>query len=97
MNKKRLHPLAIIFIAAVACLCITFIVLYAFVGLRYQNDPSMELKFIGRVQNGVPVSGKLYYYDGRVGELDAAKRTIQGTVTGSGLAGDLGPAIQSLP
>lgn len=76
MNKKRLHPLAIIFIAAVACLCITFIVLYAFLGLRYINDKTMELKFIGKVQNGVPVSGKLYYYDGRVGELDAAKKTI---------------------
>ncbi len=76
MSKKRLHPLALIFIFAVAALLVTLIVLYAFVGLRYVNDKTMELKFVGRVKNGVAVSGKIYYYDGRIGELDAENKTI---------------------
>lgn len=76
MSKKRLHPLALIFIFAVAALLVTFIILYAFVGLRYVNDKTMELKFVGRVKGGVPVSGKIYYYDGRIGELDAVNKTI---------------------
>ena len=76
MNKKRLHPLALIFIFAVVALVVTLIVLYAFVGLRYVNNKTMELKFVGRVEKGVPVSGKIYYYDGRVGTLDAEKKTI---------------------
>lgn len=76
MNKKRLHPLAWIFIFALSAIVITFIVLYAFLGLRYKNDKTMELKFVGKVVNGVPVSGKIYYYDGRIGTLDAQKKTI---------------------
>lgn len=76
MNKKRLHPLALIFIFAVAAVVVTLIVLYAFLGLRYINDKTMELKFVGRVEKGIPVSGKIYYYDGRIGELDAKKKTI---------------------
>lgn len=76
MTKKKLHPLLIIFISAVAALLVTFAVLYIFVGLRYINDKTMELKFVGRVENGVPVSGKIYYYDGRIGELDAKNKTI---------------------
>lgn len=76
MDKKRLHPLAIIFIAAAICLIVTFVILYTVFGLRYINDKTLELKFVGKVEGGVPVSGKLYYYDGRVGEFDAKKKTI---------------------
>lgn len=76
-NKKRLHPLAVIFIVALALVIATFIILYAFVGLRYINDKTHELKFVGRVKNGVAVSGKLYYYDGRVADMDAETKTVE--------------------
>ncbi len=76
-EKKKLHPLAIIFIFALVLLTITFVVLYAFLGIRYINDKTHELKFVGRVENGIPVSGKLYYYNGRVATLDAETKTIE--------------------
>lgn len=76
MKRKTLHPLIIIFIAVTIALIVTLIILYTVFGLRYINDKTMELKFIGKVENGIPVSGKIYYYDGRVGELDKSKKTI---------------------
>ncbi len=76
-EKKKLHPLAVIFIFALVLLTITFVVLYAFIGMRYINDKTHELKFVGRVENGVAVSGKLYYYDGRVATLNAEEKTVE--------------------
>ena len=76
MARKNIHPLALIFIISLTAIVATFIVLYAFLGLRYINDKTMELKFVGKVEKGIPVSGKIYYYDGRIGKLDAQKKTI---------------------
>jgi len=75
-QEKKLHPLGVVFIVALALVIVTFTVLYTALGLRYVNDKTHELKFVGRVENGVAVSGKIYYYDGRVGTLDAENKTI---------------------
>lgn len=75
-EKKGLHPLAVIFIAVLVLLTVTFVVVYAFVGFRYINDSEHELKFIGRFKDGVALSGKYYYYDGRTATLDAKSKTI---------------------
>lgn len=77
MTKKTLHPLAIVFIIAMILVIITFLVLYVFLGFRYINDKTHELKFVGRVQSGVPFTGKLYYYNGTIAQLDAAKKTVE--------------------
>lgn len=76
-KKKKMHPLAKIFICALVLVAITLVVLYAFVGIRYVNDKTHELKFIGRLKNETFVSGKLYYYDGRVATLNAEEKTIK--------------------
>lgn len=78
VNKRKMHPLAVTFICALALLIATFIILYAFMGVRYVNDKTHELKFVGRVENGAAVSGNLYYYDGRVATLDTEAKTIEG-------------------
>lgn len=75
-QKKKLHPLAWVFIIAVLLVAVTFLIVYA-VGVRYINDETHELKFLGRVKDGVPYSGKVYYYDGRVAELDAETKTLE--------------------
>lgn len=62
---------------AVILLAITIIVLWFIVGIRVKNDKVHEVKFVGRVVDGVPVSGRLYYYDGRKGKLDAEAKTIE--------------------
>ncbi len=78
MSKtKQLHPLAKIFIFAVVLVTITFCALYIFAGFRYINDKAHELKFIGIYKNGSAVSGKIYYYDGRIATLNAEKKTIE--------------------
>ena len=66
-----------VFIVAVVLVVITFLVIYAVLGMRYINDETHELKFVGRVKDGVPYSGKVYYYDGRVAELDAETKTLE--------------------
>lgn len=77
IKRKKLHPLAMIFIVALILVTLTFAVLYIFLDMRYINDKTHELKFVGKVNNGAPYSGKLYYYDGRVGTLKSEEKTIE--------------------
>lgn len=76
-SKKKLNPLATVFIIAIALLVITFVVLYSVLGLRYINDKTHGLKFVGKYENGEAVSGKIYYSDGRVATLNAEEKTIE--------------------
>ncbi len=76
-KRKKLHPLAIIFIISLALVLVTFACLHIFVGMRYVNDKTHKLKFVGIVKNDIAVSGKLYYYDGTVATLNAEKKTIE--------------------
>ena len=76
-KKKKLHPLAVIFIVALILVALTILVLHVFLDIRYKNDKIHELKFVGKVQNEVPYSGKVYYYDGRIAELDAEAKTLE--------------------
>lgn len=66
-----------IFIVALILVAITILVLHFGLNLRFINDKVHELKFVGKVRDEVPYSGKIYYYDGRVAKLDAEAKTIE--------------------
>ncbi|MBR5817045.1 MAG: hypothetical protein IKY62_00210, partial [Clostridia bacterium] len=76
-GRKKLHPLATVFIIAIVLLAATLIVLYTFLGMRYINDKTHELKFLGSVDGEDVISGKLYYYNGRIASVDARDKTIE--------------------
>lgn len=65
------------FIIAFLMLVVTLVILYTAVGVRYKNDRTHELKFLGRVDGDTVISGKLYYYDGRIASVDAKNKTIE--------------------
>ncbi len=75
MNMQRkVNPILVILIAALILVAITFAVVL-FMGGRYTTLPN-GAKFLGKSENGQPVSGTIKYQDGTEAQLDYYNRTI---------------------
>ncbi len=74
ISKKRLNVrlyIAAIILVALAAVCVFAGVLLSS-GFRYQTYPTSqhgEIKFLGKVKNGVPISGTVYFADGSTAEV----------------------------
>lgn len=74
-NKKTGITLAILAAAVLACVAITFFIIYQS-GYRYLKI-SDDAKFLGNVdKDGVPESGTVYYADGTKAELNGADSSL---------------------
>ena len=74
-TNRKINPLAVIF--AVACLMVAITVLIIFIiGYRYTTLAN-GAKFIGKSENGQPVSGTIKYQTGTEAELDFFNKTIK--------------------
>ena len=73
--KRGMNPLLFILIVAVVCVAATALVLYV-MGYRYISN-NEGYKFIGKTENGQPVSGTIRYPDGGKADLDYMNKTIR--------------------
>ncbi|HAN20964.1 MAG: hypothetical protein A2Y15_03120 [Clostridiales bacterium GWF2_36_10] len=74
VNRKRTRPIITILIAACIFVAITIIVILS-LGYRYISTDN-GIKFIGKVQDGHPVTGILNYPNGEKARLDYFSNTI---------------------
>ncbi|MBQ8288124.1 MAG: hypothetical protein IJX76_05050 [Clostridia bacterium] len=73
--NARLYIAGILITALVAVVVVAGVLLSS--GLRYQTYPTSEhgdIKFLGEVRNGVPISGTVYYSDGTTAEVSNGKK-----------------------
>lgn len=71
----RLYVIAVVF-TALAAVGIVALVLFS-TGLRYQTIETTnhgEIKFVGKAEGDIPVSGTVYYSDGTTAEIVSAKK-----------------------
>ena len=73
--KRGMNPLLFILIVAVVCVAATALVLYV-MDYRYISN-NEGYKFIGKTENGQPVSGTIRYPDGGKADLDYMNKTIR--------------------
>ena len=66
-RKRRQRPAVTIFIAALICVAVT-VAVFLTLGFRYISTDK-GVKFIGRVQSGQPVSGRISYPNGEKARL----------------------------
>ncbi len=71
---KRRNPLYVVVGLAVILLAVTLVILLI-AGFRYKSDNG--IKFIGKSENGQPISGTINYPDGSSATLDYVNRTIR--------------------
>ena len=71
----RRNPLVIVVIVAIVLVLVTVGVAWFFFDLRFTSQEGV--KFIGKTEDGKPVSGTINYPDGNTAELDAAANTIR--------------------
>ena len=72
-ERRKVNPLLMIAIWALALVLVTIIIVLA-LGYRYTTDNG--IKFIGKVMDGQPWSGTLKYPNGVTATLDKTNRTI---------------------
>ncbi|MBQ3081449.1 MAG: hypothetical protein IJC49_03250 [Clostridia bacterium] len=72
-QRRRIHPVLMVIIWALALVLITVIIVLA-LGYRYTSDNG--IRFVGKVQDGQPWSGSLSYPSGITATLDKANNTI---------------------
>ncbi|MBQ8381990.1 MAG: hypothetical protein IJX47_02165 [Clostridia bacterium] len=73
--NARLYIAGILITALVAVAVLAGVLLSS--GLRYQTYPTSghgDIKFLGEVQDGVPISGTVYYSDGTTAKVSAGKK-----------------------
>lgn len=73
MTKRR-SPLAAVALVVVLLLIFTAILVFFVFGFRFKSSESS--KFIGKSENGQPISGTINYPDGKSAELDYNNHTI---------------------
>jgi len=73
VNKRRARPAVVILIAALICVIITVVVFFV-LGYRYISDKG--IKFLGKVENGQPITGILNYPSGVKAKIDYIGKTI---------------------
>lgn len=72
--NKRLYAIGIAVTALIALGVFAWVLMSS--GLRYQTYPTSEhgdIKFVGKVADGVPISGTVYYADGSTAEVVEGK------------------------
>lgn len=72
--NKRLYAVGIVLTALIGLGVFAWVLLSS--GLRYQTYPTSEhgnIKFVGKVLDGVPISGTVYYADGSTAEVIEGK------------------------
>lgn len=68
--NKRLYAIGIALTALIALFVFAWVLITS--GLRYQTYPTSQhgdIKFVGKVKDGVPISGTVYYADGSTAEV----------------------------
>ncbi|MBR6563624.1 MAG: hypothetical protein IKK70_06785 [Clostridia bacterium] len=75
-TQGKINPILVILIAALLVSAITLLIVYLSGG-RYNPSLPNGAKFLGKSENGQPVSGTIRYQDDTEAELDFYNRTIR--------------------
>ncbi|MBP3579844.1 MAG: hypothetical protein J6K12_01210, partial [Clostridia bacterium] len=93
-SKSKANPILVILVVTLVLLAICGVILYA-AGFRYISDDNV--KFIGKVRDGVPYSGSITYKNGTKGKLVTDKETGNARIeysTGDVYTGDLDGVVR---
>ena len=74
-RRNKVNSFAIILVLAILSVIITGVYIYFSVGYRYKEFDN-GIRFVGKYEDGKPVSGDIYYPDNSTAKYDAATNSI---------------------